>query len=198
MKKILFTIVMVILNTSIVQADNIRVIKANGSGSGCRSLTHSTDENVVSIDLNGNYRADTGAASGSSVSMDCDITIEVQVPSGVQIAVVDMRYKGFVYVPFGGKAELESKYKFSNVRVGSLFSQPFYYPEDRGFVLTDTAETTEWSSCGGRELMKKCGDAAVFYSISYGTGKKIGSGQYLDFGRWFEWNGITDNEFCEL
>src|SRR3954467_11503208 len=106
MGKNLGVIFALLLATTQVQADDIRLGNPEYGGSGCpggsASVALSPDQKAISI-LFDQYVVEAGGAK-SFARKNCNIAIPVHVPSGYSVAVMAIDYRGFVQLPVGSRA----------------------------------------------------------------------------------------------
>ncbi|AFY02474.1 DUF4360 domain-containing protein [Bdellovibrio bacteriovorus] len=132
-------------------AQEIRLGQPAYGGTGCpagsASVTVSPDASALSI-LFDNYVAE----AGSGRSMDrksCNISVPVTVPSGYSVAVIQVDYRGFNFVPRGGMSRFDAEYFWAGAR-GPRISRTFMGPVNDSYTISDglIASTMVWTPCG--------------------------------------------------
>lgn len=133
------------------QAQQIRLGQPAYGGTGCpagsASVTVSPDASSLSI-LFDNYVAE----AGSGRSMDrksCNISVPVSVPNGYSVAVIQVDYRGFNFVPRGGMSRFDAEYFWAGAR-GPRISRTFMGPVNDSYTISDglIASTMVWTPCG--------------------------------------------------
>lgn len=133
------------------EAQQIRLGQPAYGGTGCpagsASVTVSPDASALSI-LFDSYIAE----AGNGRSMDrksCNISVPVSVPSGYSVAVIQVDYRGYNYVPRGGQARFDAEYFWAGAR-GPRVSRTFMGPVDDSYTISDglIASTMVWTPCG--------------------------------------------------
>lgn len=151
-RKMLFALIGLLTAASIsAQAQEIRLGEPAYGGTGCpsgsASVTLSPDSTALSI-LFDSYVAE----AGNGRAMDrksCNISVPVTVPGGFSVAVMQVDYRGFNFVPRGGMSRFDAEYFWAGAR-GPRISRTFLGPVNDSYTLTDEliASTLVWTPCG--------------------------------------------------
>ena len=106
MIKHFITLAAVLLVTTEIYAQSVTIRGVRLTGNGCNSssanATVTPDGQTLSV-LFDNYQADIGVGSSNpqalQIKKDCHILIDVDVPAGMQYAIVRTEYRGFAALP---------------------------------------------------------------------------------------------------
>lgn len=136
------------------EAQGLRLGQPGYGGTGCpagsASVTLSPDEQAISL-LFDSYVAEAGRTTGRTVDRkSCNITIPVSVPQGYSVAVFQVDYRGYNFLPGGGaRARFDVEYFWAGSR-GPRVSRTFMGPMNDNYTLTDNlvAQTLVWTPCG--------------------------------------------------
>ncbi len=134
-------------------ADDIRLGVPGYGGTGCpagtASATLSPDRKSLSI-LFDEYVVAAGGSLPSRVGRKtCNIAIPVHIPQGFSLSIVDVDYRGYLFLPRGATARFNVEYFFAGIR-GPRYSTSFRGFSDRNYLLDNTLglATLVWSRCG--------------------------------------------------
>ncbi|MBL6988359.1 MAG: DUF4360 domain-containing protein [Bacteriovoracaceae bacterium] len=157
MKKLLLIALLVLGATSTVLAASMNDISlgepgygGTGCPSGSASATLSPDKKSLSLIFD-EFLAEAGGSAGRRVSRKtCNIAIPVHVPQGFSVAVIDVDYRGFVYLPSRkARARFTAEYFFAGSR-GPRYTRNWRGPHDDEYVIDNTlvGYALVWSECG--------------------------------------------------
>ena len=141
-------------------AENIRLGNSRYDGNGCMpgtsSVTLSPDLKYISLIFD-SYTLEAGKSSGISVEhKTCDFLIPIHIPSGYKLTIVEVDYRGYVYLP-GPKttAKLSAKYFLADA-MGPPFVKDWQGPLDSNYIFENqlTIANRVHSRCGGDENMR--------------------------------------------
>lgn len=147
-----FALATVVASQTAMAADTIKLGQPSYGGNGCpagsASATVSPDGKSLSI-LFDDYLVEAGGGSRNVVRKSCNISIPVHVPNGFSVSLIDADYRGFVDLPRGASARLDSEYFFAGTR-GPRFSHRFRGPYSNTYTKTHNlaAVSSVWSRCG--------------------------------------------------
>src|SRR4051794_19530380 len=90
-----------------VQAQDIRLGQPGYGGTGCPggsvSATLSPDKKSLSLIFD-QFVATAGGNSGRAIDRKtCNIAVPVHIPQGISISVIDVDYRGYIFLPSGGR-----------------------------------------------------------------------------------------------
>ncbi|HUP57280.1 MAG TPA: DUF4360 domain-containing protein [Bdellovibrionota bacterium] len=134
----------------IAMADDAPVFSGSGCPAGSVSVAFAPDHSAVSV-LFDRFTVEAGGASlPKKASKDCRITIPVEVPKGMQVAVGRIDYRGFFDLPAHARARLVVKNAFRG-NGGPEVKRDFGGPATSDFFETNQVNDAEirWSPCGG-------------------------------------------------
>lgn len=146
-----------LISTSAVAAD-IRLGNPEYGGTGCpagsASVALSPDQKAISI-LFDQYVVEAGGAKAFD-RKNCNIAIPVHVPQGYSVAVMAIDYRGFVAVPFGGRASLNVNYFLAGQGRGINTSKTFFGGTNENYLKSDRLgiESIVWSGCGASTILR--------------------------------------------
>ena len=133
------------------------------SGSGCpsesTSFTLAPDEKSISF-LFDQFHVQTGGETGNLVDIKkCRIKIPMTTPRGVQVAIVQLDYRGYNNLPAGARSKLETAYSFTKPNhLKFIKNKTSYHTErfgsssdhvDENYTFTHKPKRLLWSRCGG-------------------------------------------------
>jgi hypothetical protein len=159
MKRTLLTVLAVSFSASLALAEtpnpNELYFHSNITygGSGCPSDTVSAavseDGQAISIFFD-SYIAEVGPTTSAVVSKACSLSLPLHIPAGWQYSLVDLTYRGYLYLDPQVRAEQTSEYYFQG-SVGPKFQSVWNGPADHDFTFTDKigilSVNYQWSPC---------------------------------------------------
>lgn len=141
----------------------MRVSRPQVSGTGCPSGTTDvslTDDKRTLAILFDEYMVEAGAMNGkNSDKKNCRIKIPVSIPPGHRVAVVNIDYRGFTYIPAGAMGKLSARYFFTDSHGKQISNEvvrkeEFVGPVDGEYVLTASLKgRLNWSKCGSNTVL---------------------------------------------
>ena len=143
-------------NETSITPEQIRVGRVSYNGTGCpegsASVVLSPDQKSLSM-IYDQFINEAGAGQAPRVRKNCNMTLQIDVPSKYQVAVVRLDYRGFNSIPERGATQIESKFHF----VGERLADPrtaqvrrvadFQGPLNEDFTAVATVQEA-WSNCG--------------------------------------------------
>jgi|GEM_PF-888082 len=136
------------------------------SGSACSSgtvgVTLSPDKKTMSV-LFDEYILEAGEATGQRQQRKvCNIDVPFHVPQGMQVAIVQMEYRGYNFLEYGANSRFDSGFFFqapgesaTSPRSLSKRIMRFEGPMDEEFIISaDTDARAQWSGCGESTTLK--------------------------------------------
>jgi hypothetical protein len=127
-------------------------------GTGCRAGTAdvslSPDQKELSI-LFDDYVVEAGGDGRRIARKSCNIAIPVTVPQGFSIALFQVDYRGYVYVPSRGQARFSVEYVFAG-RQGPRMSKTWRGEFDDEYLLSSDiiSRNLVWSPCGAQTNLR--------------------------------------------
>ena len=153
MKKGIWTLALSLLAAGAVYGDDISLGIPGYGGNGCPAGTVdavlSPDAKTLSVMFD-QFVAKAGRSEGKSMDRkSCNLAIPVHVPQGFSVSVVQLDYRGFVSVPYGGQARFNVEYFFAGSR-GPILSKAFGGGSNEDYLVTDELNlfANVWSRCG--------------------------------------------------
>jgi hypothetical protein len=134
--------------------DYVQIERISYAGSGCRagSVAEDVAPDRQSFTLMfDNYVAEVGEGTlRSDARKNCNINVRMRFPSGWSYSIVDLDYRGYVYLDHGITATQSSSYYFQGDSRTARFSSMYYGPVDRNYHFRDSVgmSATVWSPCG--------------------------------------------------
>jgi hypothetical protein len=138
---------------------NVKLKKPLLGGTGCPEGTIAAsitpDAKTISL-LFDNYIAEAGNSAGVKRDIkNCSVQLPIEVPAGFQFTIVKLDYRGFNFVPEGGRARYVTMYTFldgeTKKQVGRRIRRNFIFegPLDEEYTISsDVANKPIWSKCG--------------------------------------------------
>jgi hypothetical protein len=127
-------------------------------GTGCpdRSVAASLSPGNTALTLLfDEYVVEAGSNGKSLDRKSCNLSIPIRVPQGYSMSVLKVDYRGYVFVPRGGRAVFDVEYFFAGSR-GPRISEVMSGPTDRNYMITDEllARAVVWSACGAETNLR--------------------------------------------
>jgi hypothetical protein len=146
-------LIVVMFSFHFAQSSNLRLGQPIYGGTGCpagsAAATLSPSEDAISI-LFDQYWVEAGGVTTKNLDRkSCNVAIPVYVPQGYSVAIFSIDYRGFVNLPSGSYAALDSEYFWAGIR-GPIMRREGFGPLNTDYVLRDEVrtETLVWSPCG--------------------------------------------------
>lgn len=129
------------------------VVRGSGCPRGTVSATLSPDKKTLSI-LFDRWQAITSPQQ-LFVRKSCNVAIPVHVPSGFSVSLFKYDYRGYAYVPQGGRGNFRVEYFFAGSQ-GPVVSRNFNPTFDRDFIATDNVlgVAASFSRCGEDVILR--------------------------------------------
>lgn len=130
-------------------------VQGNGCPAGTTSIALSDDKRTITL-LFDRFVNQVGGRSGRKNEIKrCRVRAPLHVPPGYQVAIVALDYRGYNFLPQGGRTVLKTAHFFSRDSDRSKGEKKvvrkfdFAGPIDEEFLLTSEAESEPiWSVCG--------------------------------------------------
>ncbi|MBL6990306.1 MAG: DUF4360 domain-containing protein [Bacteriovoracaceae bacterium] len=127
-----------------------------GCPAGTASATLSPDKKSLSLIFD-EFLAEAGGSTGRRVARKtCNIAIPVHIPQGFSVSIVEVDYRGFVYLPSrSARARFTAEYFFAGRR-GPRYTKNWRGPHDDEYVIDNTLglRALVWSRCGADVNMR--------------------------------------------
>lgn len=122
-------------------------------GSGCPNYSVSTgiseDGMALSVFFD-EYSVYVGPETSPNDAKACSLSIPLHIPPGWQYSVVEMTYRGMLYLDKKVRAKQRSEYYFQGYS-GPRMSSTWWGPKDEDYFFVDTLGVSswnlEWSPC---------------------------------------------------
>ena len=134
--------------------DSVSIRSINYAGSGCPAGS-------VAEDISPDYQAFTLmfdsyiAEAGPGVSFregrkNCNINLSLDFPQGWSFAIMDVDYRGYVYLDRNVTGSQTSRYHFQGDRRTATLQSTYRGPIDQDYHIRDTLglQSVVWSPCG--------------------------------------------------
>ena len=109
----------------------------------------SEDGMAISILFDENY-AEVGPDTPPVVIKSCTLSLPLHIPPGWQYSLIELDYRGYLFLERRVRARQRSEYYFQGRR-GPRFQSRWQGPEDRDYDFTDTiglaTSNVAWSPC---------------------------------------------------
>lgn len=138
--------------TSHAHAASVSLGQPSYGGSGCpagsAAASVSPDGSSLSI-LFDRYAVEAGGSNPRVARKSCNMSIPVKVPNGMSVSLISADYRGFVDLPAGSEARLDTEYFFGGSR-GPAYSQRFNGRFSNTYLKRHqmAAAANIWSACG--------------------------------------------------
>ena len=140
------------LATHMAHADDISMGEpaygGSGGPNGSASVTLSPDGKQLSV-LFDDYVVEAGGGLGRVARKSCNLAIPIHVPQGFSVSIFKVDYRGYAFVPRGGRGQLSAEYFFAGRR-GPKVVKNFRGGHDDDYLMTNNlaASALVWSACG--------------------------------------------------
>ncbi|MEE6258313.1 DUF4360 domain-containing protein [Plantactinospora sonchi] len=130
----------------------IDVVTVNGSGcpAGTAAVAVAPDNTAFTVTYS-DYLAQVGVgARPTDFRKNCQLALQVHVPSGFTYAILQADYRGYAYLEDGATATQRANYYFQGTSPTTYKSHPFSGPHDDNWQTTDTSDVTSlsYAPCG--------------------------------------------------
>lgn len=138
--------------------NDIKLGEPQYGGTGCpygsASVALSPDQKAISI-LFDSYVVEAGG-SKSFDRKNCNIAVPVKVPQGYSVSVFAIDYRGFIGLPYGGRAQLNVDYFLAGGGRGIRTTKKFQGPTSTDYLKSDRLglEAVVWSGCGANTILR--------------------------------------------
>lgn len=142
---------MLLMASSLVVADDIKLLEPGYGGNGCpqfsANATLSPDNKSLSILFDQYIVEVTGRNKLARKS--CNISIPIHVPQGLSLSVIGVDYRGYNGLPRGADSVLSVEYFFAGIS-GPKAARTFVGDLDDEYLVHHDllAAATVWSPCG--------------------------------------------------
>jgi len=137
-------------------ATKVTLGAVSSGGTGCpSSLSSVLSPDATSLSLIfDNFVVDAGGAS-LIVRKNCDISIPVQVPTGLSVTLVGADFRGFNNLPLGATSTLSLNYFFSGGTTNQV-DRSFFGPIAENYLLQHNVKPSNQpsSSCGASSILR--------------------------------------------
>ncbi|KAH8681777.1 hypothetical protein BX600DRAFT_544282 [Xylariales sp. PMI_506] len=129
------------------------------AGSGCNagSVAGALSDDLSTITLlYDSFVAQSGEGiSPAEARKNCQLNVQVKLPSGWQFSVFKADYRGYAYLQQGDKGVVKATYYFSGDSTQVASQQTLNGPYDDNYLKTDELglQSTVWSPCGEEGLL---------------------------------------------
>jgi len=135
----------------------IDVITVNGSGcpAGTAAVAVAPDNTAFTVTYS-NYLAQVGVgARPTDFRKNCQLALEVHVPSGFTYAILQADYRGYAFLMGGATAIQRANYYFQGLTPTTFRNHSFAGPLDDNWQTTDTSDiaSVSWAPCGERRFL---------------------------------------------
>jgi hypothetical protein len=122
-------------------------------GSGCNpgtaSVVLSPEETSLTILFN-DFVVEAGGVNSNIARKNCDIVLPITIPQGYSYSIVEVDYRGYVFLPAGASADFTASYFFADSPRQVSSRTSFRGATDRDYVISNRlgVEAIVWSRCG--------------------------------------------------
>jgi hypothetical protein len=133
-----------------VSQPSFTVALLSENGTGCPSGTTRVSA-LNSTEFTVNYDSYVAYAGDGAAPVDfrknCQLDVQVGVPSGWTFGIVAADYRGYAGLDAGARGTLEASYYFSGMPIATQLAHPLSGPQDGEFEFTDQAPHVAWAPC---------------------------------------------------
>lgn len=130
----------------------VDLVTVNGTGcpAGTAAVAVSDDNTAFTVTYS-DYLAQVGVgASATDFRKNCQLSVQVHVPSGFTYAIAQVDYRGYAYLEAGATGIEKASYYFQGMSQTTAVSHAFVGPVDDNWATTDTADliAASYLPCG--------------------------------------------------
>jgi len=129
---------------------SINTINGSGCPSGTAAVAANADNTAFTVTYS-DYLAMVGVgASAADFRKNCQLNLDINVPSGFTYAIASVDYRGYAYLEDGANAMQRAGYYFQGSSDTSYSTHEWDGPYDDNWQATDSTEWAElvWAPCG--------------------------------------------------
>lgn len=125
----------------------VRLLTANGTGCPPDSTTVSqVDPTVFTVTYSAYTAFAGGGVSPTQRRLNCQINVQVGVPSGWTFGILEADYRGYAYLDNGARGTLTADYWFEGQSVTHPQQHLIYGPKDYSYTINNPVATS-WAPC---------------------------------------------------
>ena len=126
----------------------IRLLTANGTGCPPDSTAVSQVNSTVFTVTYSQYTAFAGGGvPPTQRRLNCQLNVEVGVPSGWTYGILEVDYRGYAYLDSGARGTLAADYWFEGSPLTHPQQHSIYGPKDYNYAFSDYAGVMAWAPC---------------------------------------------------
>jgi hypothetical protein len=131
---------------------DVKIINGSGCPAGTADVSMNGDNTAFTVTYS-DYLAVAGDhASPIEFRKNCQLTLQVDVPSGYSYAIRKVDYSGFAYLTAGAEGLMQAAYYFQGSPGTSYSPHEFDGPYNDTWSVSDSYPLV-WSGCGDRPLL---------------------------------------------
>ena len=133
----------------------VRLLTANGTGCPPDSTTVSqVDPTVFTVTYSAYTAFAGGGVSPTQRRLNCQINVQVGVPSGWTFGILEADYRGYAYLDNGARGTLTADYWFEGQSVTHPRQHLIYGPKDYNYTFSDQAGVMAWAPCNFKAALE--------------------------------------------
>lgn len=131
---------------------DVKIVNGSGCPAGTADVSMNGDNTAFTVTYS-DYLAVAGDnASPTEFRKNCQLTLQVDVPSGYRYTILNVEYSGFAYLTQGAKGLMQAAYYFQGSPDTSYSPHEFQGPYFDTWRVPDSRRLP-WSGCGERPLL---------------------------------------------
>jgi hypothetical protein len=126
----------------------VSLVTANGTGCPAGSAAVSQVNSTVFTVTYSKYTAFAGGGVSPILRrLNCELDVQVGVPSGWTYGILEVDYRGYAYLDNDASGKLAADYYFAGQPITQHQQHTIYGPKDYNYTLSDYAGVMAWAPC---------------------------------------------------
>jgi hypothetical protein len=128
----------------------INTINGSGCPSGTAAVAVNADNTAFTVTYSDYLAMAGGGAGAADFRKNCQLNLDINVPSGFTYAIASVDYRGYAYLADGATGMERAGYYFQGSSDTSYSTHEWDGPYDDNWQATDSTEWAElvWAPCG--------------------------------------------------
>jgi hypothetical protein len=131
---------------------DVEIVNGSGCPAGTADVSMNGDNTAFTVTYS-EYLAVAGdSAPPTEFRKNCQLTLQVNIPSGYSYAIQSVDYSGFAYLTEGAEGLMQAAYYFQGSSDTAYSPHEFQGPYNDTWSVSDSRELA-WSGCGAHRLV---------------------------------------------
>lgn len=148
------------LLTNTIPVTKMKIQSVSTSGDACEegstAFNISPDQQAFTTLFQSFQVAIEATNKRQRVVSNCAVALDLAIPSGFQVAILNIQERGYADLPKGSRARLTTQFQWADKRGKKILRTPIHGPYSDDFQINQTAKLTRlnWSPCGGAATLE--------------------------------------------